>query len=168
MTKNKKVKNYIILAIILILGMGLTLYMCDCYKVYNEYQKQTPVIRGTLSEITNEDLSHYIMENPSAIIYMCTSSDDTCRKYEKKLVKLVNNMDLSEYLVYLNLSDVDKDIFVEKFNEEYANKKKLSANYPAFVTFEDGKVEYILQGNKDKPLTISKTKDYFELNNIGE
>ena len=41
-------KNYIILVIILLLVVGLTIYLCECYKVYNEEQKTIPVIRGTL------------------------------------------------------------------------------------------------------------------------
>lgn len=168
MQKNKQVKNYILLAVIFAIGIGITLYICDCYKVYDDYQKQTPVIRGTLSEISNEEISHYIMENPTTTIYMCTSSSDTCRKYEKGLKKLINNTNLAEYIVYLNLSDIDQDQFVEKFNEEYQYKVPLTTSYPAFVTFEDGRIKYILQGSKNNPLTISKTKQYIEINHIGE
>ncbi len=166
--KNKMTKNYLILAVIFIVGIGITLYLCDCYRVYDEYQKQTPVIRGTLSEITTEEIEHYLLENPTTTIYMCTSSDDNCRNYEKNLIKISKKMNLQEYIVYLNLNEVDQENFVEKFNETYPYKVKLKETYPAFVTFEDGKVKYILQGNEENPLTISKTKQYLELNNIGE
>lgn len=168
MLKQKKAKNYIILALIFALGIGLTLYICSCYKVYDDYQKQTPIIRGTLSEITNEEITHYILENPTTTIYMCTSSEDTCRQYEKGLKKLINNTNLAEYIVYLNLSEINQDEFVKEFNEIYPYKIKLTTSYPAFVTFEDGKIKYILQGNENNPLTISKTKQYIELNHIGE
>lgn len=168
MLKQKKVKNYLILTLIFALGIGLTLYICRCYKVYDDYQKQTPIIRGTLSEITSEEMSHYILENPTITIYMCTSSDDVCRQYEKGLKKLVKKKDLSEYIIYLNLSETSQEDFVKEFNETYPYKVKLTTSYPAFVTFEDGKVKYILQGNENEPLTISKTKQYIELNHIGE
>ena len=168
MNKPKKIKNYILLAVIFILGIGLTLYMCSCYRVYDEYQKQTPVIRGTLSEITNEEITHYILENPTTVIYMCTSSNDICRQYEKGLKKLIHNTNLPEYIVYLNLSDINQDEFVEEFNSSYPYKVKLTTSYPAFVIFEDGQIKNILQGNKDNPLTISKTKQFIELNHIGE
>ena len=166
--KNKMTKNYLILAVIFIVGIGITLYLCDCYRVYDEYQKQTPVIRGTLSEITTEEIEHYLLENPTTTIYMCTSSDDNCRNYEKNLIKISKKMNLQEYIVYLNLNEVAQENFIEKFNETYPYKVKLKETYPAFVTFEDGKVKYILQGNEENPLTISKTKQYLELNNIGE
>ncbi len=167
MTK-KRIKNFIILGAIFLLGIGLTLYICNCYQVYDEYQKQTPVIRGTLSEITSEELDHYLMENPTTTIYMCTSSSDTCRNYEKELIKLSKTLNLSEYVIYLNLSDVDQNTFIEKFNAAYPYKVELTSSYPAFVSFEDGKVKYILQGNEDEKLTISKTKQFLEINNIGE
>lgn len=168
MNKQKKIKNYILLFVIFALGIGITLYICSCYKVYDDYQKQTPVIRGTLSEITNEEITHYILENPTTVIYMCTSSDDVCRQYEKSLKKLIYNTNLSGYIVYLNLSEINQDEFVNKFNEMYPHKVKLTTSYPAFVIFEDGRVKYILQGSKKNPLTISKTKQFIELNHIGE
>ena len=77
--KKISIKNYIIVVVMFIAGMGITLYLCNWYNVYDEYQKQTPVIRGILSEITNEELEHYVMENPTTVIYMCTASNPTCR-----------------------------------------------------------------------------------------
>jgi len=85
--RNIKLKNYVILVLLFLAGIGITLYLCELYRVYDEYQKQTPVIRDTLSEITSEDLEHYILENPTTVIYMCTSSDMICRNYEKDLKK---------------------------------------------------------------------------------
>ena len=40
-------------------------------------------IRGVLSEITSEELEHYISENPTVMMYMCTASNEICRDYEK-------------------------------------------------------------------------------------
>ena len=73
--QKKQMKNYFILLLIFVLGIGITLYLTRLYHVYDEYQKQTPIIRGVVSEITNEELEHYLLENPSTVIYMCTSSD---------------------------------------------------------------------------------------------
>lgn len=168
-TKKVTFKKYLILALIFALGIGLTLYFCKWYKVYDEYQKQTPVIRGTLvSEITNEDLEHYILENPTSVIYMCTSQDMVCRNYEKDLKKYVEEESLQETIVYLNLTDIDQKTFVKDFNSKYNYKVKLTKSYPAIVIFEDGKIHNILQGKKDEKLTISKTKQFIEMNKIGE
>ena len=53
--KKGGLKNYLILAALFAAGIAITLYLCELYKVYDEYQKQTPVIRDSLSEITAED-----------------------------------------------------------------------------------------------------------------
>ena len=162
------IKNYFILGLIFFAATALTLYLCDVYRVYDEEKKQIPVIRGTLSEIITEELDHYILENPTTIIYMCTASDTTCRNYEKDLKKLVIKEELQDTIVYLNLSDIDANTFVEGFNNKYQFKIKLKTNYPALVIFEDGKVTHLLQAKENEKLTITKTKQFIELHKIGE
>ena len=51
----KGFKNYVILIVIFLLGICLTLYLCKWYKVYDDYQKEIPVIRDSLLEITYDD-----------------------------------------------------------------------------------------------------------------
>lgn len=165
---NKKIKKFLILVIVFAVTIGLVLYLCELYKVYESYQKETPVIRDYLQEITSNDLKPYIQENPSSLIYMCTSSDDVCRSFEKDLKKLVSKDELGNEIIYLNLSDVNSLEFVNDFNSSYSYKEDLTTNYPAFVLFEEGKIVKILQGNKEKPLTITRVKHFLELNEIGE
>ena len=167
-TKKKSFKNYVILVVIFLVGMGLTLYLCQWYRVYDDYQKETPVIRNTLLEITYDDLEHYMMENPTTVIYMCTARDEKCRSFEKDFKKLIKREELNDYIVYLNLTDIDQNKFVEEFNNKYNFKVKLTANYPAFVVFEDGNVNSILQSDETKNITVSKVKQFLELNEIGE
>lgn len=166
--KTIPLKNYAIIALIFLATIGLTLYLCNCYSVYNEGKKEIPVIRGTLSEITSEDFEHYILENQSAKVYMCTASSPTCRSFEKDFIKLIKRKNLQDEIVYLNLSDVEQDEFVKKFNEKYSFKIPLTKNYPAIVIFDEGKIESILQGSEKESLTLSKTKQFIEINKIGE
>lgn len=161
------IKNYIILFVMCALVAGLTIYICNCYNVYHDYQKQTPVIRGYLSEITTQELDNFIQENPTTTIYLCTSSNDICRNYEKKLIKIINKENLND-IIYLNIKEEEANDYPKIFNEKYPFKVKLTEKYPAFIIFEDGKVRYILQGNEKEKLTISKTRQYFELNKVGE
>ena len=165
---NKKLHNYLILIGIIVVFVLVVFYLCNWYKVYDEYQKQTPVIRGSLQEIVPDDLEHYLMDNPTIILYMCTSSDEVCRDFEKSFKKLVVKEELNEEVVYLNISDVDKNTFVDNFNNKYTHKNKLKNNYPVFIVFEDGKVNSVLQTSENKKLTISRVKQFLELNEIGE
>ncbi len=163
--KKKNVKNYFILVLIFVLGIGITLYLSKLYHVYDDYQKETPVIRGVISEITNEELEHYLMENPTTVLYMCTSSDTECRSFERDFKKLIEKDDLQEEIIYLNLSDVSREEFVDSFNEKYEYRNDLTTDYPAIVLFEEGKIRKILQG---KELTIKKLEQFIEANDIGE
>lgn len=161
-------KNYIILVVLFVAIVALVLYLCNLYHVYDEHQREIPVIRGTLSEIQPDELEHYLMENPTSVIYMCTASDESCRDYEKDLKKLVEKKELQESIIYVNLSDIDQLEFIDKFNAKYPYRVSLKKNYPAFVAFEDGKVRSILQADKDDELTISETEQFIELNQIEE
>lgn len=170
MTESKKIglKNYLILGLIFLLTIILVLYLCKCYKVYNESQKNIPVIENTLTTVMPTELEHYVLDNPTTIVYMCTASATECRNYEKDLKKLVLKKDLTDKMVYLNLSNENIDEFIKTFNDKYKYKTELTGKLPAIVIFEDGKAIHILQSKKNKPITISKTNQLLELNEIGE
>jgi len=162
-------KNYYILALLFVGVLLLLLYFSRWYQVYNDYQVETSVIRGTLSEITNLELDHYIMENPTTVIYMCTSSDLNCRNFEKGFKNMLNkNSSLKNNIIYLNLSDIDQDAFVNSFNTTYSYKVKLHKNYPAIVLFEDGKIIGLLQEEASQDLDVEEVRSYLKLHKIGE
>lgn len=168
-TTKKTIHNYVLLGVIFLVCVCIVLYLCNLYKVYDQYQKETPVIRGSLQEIVEDDLEHYVVDTPMAVIYMCTSYQDECRSFEKDFKKFLKHQELTDEIVYLNLSDLDQEEFVNSFNDKYPYKKgKLTTDYPAFVLFEDGKVVGILQGSNDKKVTVTKVRQFLEVNEVGE
>lgn len=162
--KKNYLKNYILLFILFGSCIFLTIYFCKLYNVYEEYEREIPVIRDSLSEITPVDLEHFVIDTPETIIYMCTANDDACRNFENDLKKFVQRNNLSDNIIYLNLTGVNNEEFINGFNQKYNYKIKLNGHYPAFVAFEDGKVVSILQGSKNKKITISKLQNFLELN----
>ena len=168
-TRKIPAKNYILVGVLFVAVVLLLWYFSKWYQVYNDYQRKTPVIRGTLSEITDLELDHYLMENPTAVIYMCTSSASRCRNFEKSFKKVLEQDEvLKTNIIYLNLSDINQEEFVNEFNQKYSYKSKLTTNYPALVLFEDGKVIGLLQEKKDKNLNASEVQSYLHLHDIGE
>lgn len=170
-TENERkvgVKNYVILTLIFAVATVITLYLCNVYSVYQKSKLEIPVIRGTLSEITSEELEHYISENPSTLLYICTASNTACRNYENDLKKLIKKEQLQDEIIYLNITEEEKETFVKTFNEKYTKRVKLTKNYPAFVAFEDGKVIHTLQPKEKEKLTITKTQQFIDLHKIGE
>lgn len=168
-TTKKGIRNYLILFCICFLVICFILYLCKLYQVYDQYQKETPVIRGAIQEIVSDDLDHYVLDNPMTVIYMCTSYQDTCRNFEKDFKKFLMKREWNNEIVYLNLSDLDQEEFVDSFNAKYPYKKGvLTTNYPAFVFFEDGKVRGILQEKNNKGPSITKVKQFLEIHEVGE
>ncbi|MBQ9019326.1 MAG: hypothetical protein IJ097_03315 [Bacilli bacterium] len=165
--EKRKIKNYIILLLLFVASCWLVLYLCQLYRINDAEKKKIPVIDGMIYEIYSEDLDHYVVDNPNTVIYMCTANDEDCRLFEKSFKKLLKNYDYSDQLVYLNLTDLNQEEFVDSFNERYNYKNKLKTKYPAFVLFEDGKVKAILQ-NSNKKMDIMKVKQFLEINKIGE
>ena len=166
--ENKRiVRNYLLLVLLFVGSIVLVLYFCELYKVSDEERKKVPIINGALQEIYSNDLEHYVMDNPSTIIYMCTANGDVCRNFERDFIKFLKKKQYSQ-LIYLNLTDLNQEEFLNVFNTTYHYKKQLTSYYPAFVFFEDGKVKSILQGTEKNPLTITKVKQFLELNEIGE
>ena len=168
-SRNVPLKNYIILLVIFAGTFLLTYYLYRWYKVYADYQNNIPVIRDSLTEITKEEMEHYIEENTSATIYVCTADNQNCRSFEKNFKKLVDKKALKEYIIYVGVTSQEMDQFVSDFNQKYQYKIKLTKNVPAFITFEDGKVTDILEADKDTDkLSITDVSKYLKVNKIGE
>jgi len=168
-SRSVPIKNYLILVVLFGGVILLLCYFSRWYHVYDDYQRETPVIRGTLFEITNLELDHYILENPTTAIYMCTSSEMECRNFEKTFKTMLNqNESLKENLLYLNLSDINQEEFVMNFNTQYPYKVKLTKDYPAIVLFEEGKIIGLLQEKKGKTLNVNDVRSYLKLHMVGE
>ncbi len=156
-------KNYFIFVGVLLIVCLIVLYFVNWYKVYEDYQMEIPVIEGHLADITVEEVDHYVVENPTTILYMCTSYDKDCRDFEEKFIRYLEDEKLNDTVVYLNLNDVDLERFVDDFNKKYNYRVKLDSNYPAIVIFEGGSIIDMLQVDGDD-LTITKTDNFFSNN----
>jgi len=165
---NIKLTNYFILLLIFIISIGITVYICSWYRLYDDREKNTPVIRDTLFEITSKELEHYILENPDCVLYMCQSYTNNCRNFEKDFKKVINKYNLKNYIVYVNLSSNDIKEFTDSFNSKYSKKIELNYNYPALIVMEDGLINSVLQSDDKHNLSIDKTKQFIEINKIGE
>lgn len=169
MKENKiPVKNYFILAFIFLIGIGLTMYFCKWYEVIDKEKKQTPVIRGVIPEISSQELDNYVLENPTTVLYLCTSDNMKCRNFEKDFKKYIVKESMENYIVYVNLTNINQVNFVKSFNNKYEFKTKLTPNYPALIYFNDGRISDMIEGTSSNKLTISKAKDFFKKNKIGD
>lgn len=160
-------KNYVFLLILFLLTFLLAYYIYRWYSVYSDYQNNIPIIKDSLVEITEEEMEHYISDNPTTTVYICTASDANCRTFEKSFKKLVEQKSLKEYIAYVNLSDTEEKEFIDRFNTNHPYKKSTLSKYPALIYFEDGQISDILQETTTEKITITDVKQFIKRNKIG-
>ena len=120
--ETKKIKNYVILFFLFAVCIIFVLYVCKIYTMNKEEKLKVPIIRGVISEIYPEDLEHYVLDNPTTVIYLCVANEDNCRSFERNFKKFLRKNDYNNQIVYLNLTDVDQESFVKDFNQQYHYK----------------------------------------------
>ena len=162
------IKSYLILILSFIVGISLCIYAFSWYKVIDNNKKNTPIIRGTLTEINSKELDNYLLENSNTVLYLCTSNNVRCRNYEKDFKKIINSKSLKDYIVYVNLTGIDQVKFVKEFNQKYTYKNKLKTSYPALIVFKDGEIVDLIEYSKGNKLTSKKTIEFLENNHVGE
>ena len=68
-------KNYLILLIIFTSTILLSLYLGYDYKKMVDTNRLVPVLKGLVPEIYKEELEHFSLENPDAVLYICAADD---------------------------------------------------------------------------------------------
>ena len=158
-----KLKNYIILIAFFLLTFIVVLMLRSQYISYREYQLTIPVLKDKLNEVTIAELDTYLIENTDAIIYIEVSEDENSREVAEYLYEVVKKRDLTERVVYLNISSVEnKDEFFNNFNEKYCEEGKELSHYPALVLFYEGKVESFVSRTDSQRLNIGDVEQLFD------
>ena len=161
--RNIKLKNYVILISIFLATFLVVIILRNQYIQYRDYQLTIPVLKDKLNEVTVAELDTYLIENTDAIIYIEVSEDENSRKVASDLYEVVKRRDLTERVVYLNISSVeDKEEFFNNFNEKYCDEGKKLSNYPALVLFYEGKVESYVSRTENQELNIGNVEQLFD------
>ena len=159
--KRKKKQNYVILAIIYIAVILLVLYLASLYNTYKNYQREIPVLKNVVSFISPSEVEHYLTENPSSILYLCTASDNDCRDFEQTIKSSLEKNNY-ENLVYVNLEDIsDKNTYI---NDLLRNSDFKIDRTPCLIEFEDGKVNAIEDGLNGALMTKDEALNFLEIN----
>jgi|GEM_PF-3782705 len=158
-------KNYMIVLIISILTLLLI------FGLKNIYEKNQVINNETLdfmSEIKENELKTFIIENHEAIIYLSSSNNETLDSFESKLKNYVLNNNLEKTIVYIDLSKVS-DKFYENFNKQYFNNKQIIVfeKEPSLLYIKEGKVVDYLSVSKSK-INIDIVKEFVEIHGIQE
>lgn len=168
MTTNKRnipIKNYFILALIIVITALVVIYSCAWYKQYTETSEVTPIITSTLREVREDNLDIVLKERDVAIMYMCTTNEVICRSFEKSFSEYINDNNLQDDIMYLNLGyDTDENNLLERVYDKYKSDDlvKKVHDYPTLVIFKDGKIVDVLSSSAKNKITIKKVEEFLD------
>lgn len=151
MERKIKLKNYIYL--FLVLGASI-LAMVGFYMWHLSYKEnvlKTPIMNEYLYSINYNELDNYVMDNGYALIYVSVLEDEGIRSFEEKFKKYIMKNELSNKMLYLDLTEVSRDsnLFSELINK-YRIKKKSIGDVPCLLLFKEGKLDKIYSINEKK------------------
>ena len=119
--KNIPLKNYIILAVVLILSIILVIYFYMWYNAYEESKLNTMIMDKYLQVINYNELNNYLVENKDAVIYSSVLEDQKIRDFEKKFKNIIIKNSLNNDILYLDLTEELKDKNITKDIKETYN-----------------------------------------------
>ena len=126
------IKNYIYLGL-LFLGTILILYYGYLwYHAYKEDELSYSIMSEYMMVINYNEITDYIMENKDAIIYVSSVGDEQINKFEKNFRNVIVDNNLKNYILYLDVTNVDVS--------DYSNKFKIDGNLPYIVVYTGGEV----------------------------
>ena len=103
--ENVPFRNYVILAIILILSIAAIIYFYKWYDAYENASLNTSYMDKYLRVINYNEFDNYLMENKDAVLYISVLGDEKTRLFEKKFKNIVNANSLNNSILYLNLDE---------------------------------------------------------------
>ena len=164
--KNIPLKNYIILAVVLILSIILVIYFYMWYNAYEESKLNTMIMDKYLQVINYNELNNYLVENKDAVIYSSVLEDQKIRNFEKKFKNIIIKNSLNNDILYLDLTEELKDKNITKdIKETYNINNQDIANTPSIMIFKDGNL-YSIYNIKDNNYNINNLVDYLEEEDI--
>ena len=151
MERKIKFKNYIYLFVVLTVSIGVMVGFYMWHLSYKENVLKTPIMDEYLYSINYNELDNYVLDNGYALIYVSVLEDEGIRNFEEKFKKYIKNNELSNKMLYLDLTEVSKDtnLYSELVNK-YRIKKKSIGDVPCLLLFKEGKLDKIYPINEKK------------------
>lgn len=160
--RNIPLKNYILLAVVLIVTIILVIYFYIWYENYKETKLTTPIMDKYMQIINYNELNDYLVENKNSVIYSSVLGDKETRNFEIKLKKLITDNSLRGSILYLNLTSETKDKKISKeLKEKYKINDKNITNTPSIMIFKEGKLISIYN-IRDNNYNLNKVEEYLK------
>ncbi len=151
-------KNYIILALVLIITIIGVIYIFMWYSSKEKSKLELPILDDYIMPINYNELNDYIVENKDAVIYTSVLNDVNIRLFENKFKNVIVKNNLNSSILYLDLTNEIKDNNVLlKMEKKYGTK----VDIPSVMVFRDGVLTDVYNIKEDN-YNIKKLEKYLE------
>lgn len=165
-------KNYFLLSLLCVVTILILYGLVNWYQTREKYRLGLSVISSIISEVKEDELSNYLLDNPNTVIYFSSSKDEKIKTFEKELKNYISEKDLRNQMVYVNTSDIEKTSFYSSFVSNYFSddlkRKGVDLRYiPNMVVLKDGKVYDVLITYKNA-VSLEEVERFLEKNEVVE
>lgn len=142
---NKKIptKNYIVLAVIVVITILLTFYINAWIKTYKENMYSESVLSGNVKEVNINELKEPFYEINEVILYVGYNNDKELYAQEKKLLREIKKKDLVDEVMYLNVTD--NNDYVDILNKRFGNDSVKLGNAPLIIYIRGGETQKVVK-----------------------
>lgn len=164
MKKERKIafKNYIILALVLIITIIGVIYIFMWYSSKEKSKLELPILDDYIMPINYNELNDYIVENKDAVIYTSVLNDVNIRLFENKFKNVIVKNNLNSSILYLDLTNEIKDNNVLlKMEKKYGTKIEV----PSLMVFKDG-ILIDVYNIKEDNYNVKKLEKYLEKEDV--
>ncbi len=137
-------KNYLILAVLLVVTILLTLMFSNIYK---NKEKLVSAFYLESNNIAPNEFDEYLMENPDLIIYVSDKYDLSHEKFEEDFENKLKDLNIKNNLVYIDKNEIDKS-FINKLKNEYDVNIDISKT-PLIIVMVEKSVTKVVQVSND-------------------
>lgn len=160
---NKKIKNYLFLAGIILVTFIVCFYIFTWIKQYRELTAKTPIITEVVGEVKYDNLSEYVKERDLFILYICTNNEKKCRSFGRKFKNYIVEESITDTVVYFSLGTNNiENNYLSNIYKKYKHNdlvKKIN-NYPALLVFSGGKLVDFITANSDDILYMDDVRQF--------
>lgn len=153
MKREIPVKNYVILILVFLVTIVAVFYVRDWYNTTKNYYAQNSVMTKVVREIKSEEISNYILENQRFILYVSSGHDSGIKNFEDDFKNLIQSLDLTDDVLYMNLDGVNSESFYDLLKNNYVRNSKIKNQIvdsnSSLYLFTDGKVSGVLNNASD-------------------
>jgi len=133
-------KNYFIFILMVVISLIISFYLLQWHQFYMDSNLSVPILKDYMKETLHyNELSVFLEENNTRMVYVGISDDESCRNFEKLFRSEIEKYHLQNRLIYLNMSTANSKERM-KFQSDYLQDNTLF-HYPSFIFFENQQVK---------------------------